>query len=150
MNHNENRRAILSDIVEYLKNEKDEAAAVIEALSAETGAYDDDIFFDMEMLPEMLDSSDIIGNLNRAFFGRDLDTWHTDSHGGKEFAAFNPNRSYFRFDGYGNLESTNYKDYTDIIDTYTAEMLIEHRIDIAEALSDTLSDWLEDIAQDID
>jgi hypothetical protein len=39
---------------------------------------------------------------------------------------FNPNRDYFRYNGYGNLVSTDCKDYTDRLDNYFIDAVIEN------------------------
>jgi hypothetical protein len=40
--------------------------------------------------------------------------------------SFNPNRDYFRYNGYGNLVSTDYKDYSDRLDDYFLDELIDN------------------------
>ncbi len=65
--------------------------------------------------------------LYRAFFGRDDESWETDSRGNKIYLSFNPNRNYFYFNGYGNLVSCDYKDYSDKLDDYFIEQLAKHR-----------------------
>ena len=65
--------------------------------------------------------------LQRAYFGRDDDTWTTDASGNKTYGEFNPNRYYFYFNGYGNLVSSDYKDYTHKLDEYFINDLLENR-----------------------
>jgi hypothetical protein len=61
-----------------------------------------------------------------AYFGKDEESWHTDSSGKKIYDSFNPNREYFTFNGYGNLVSSDYKDYSYLLDDYFIEALIEN------------------------
>lgn len=84
----------------------------------------------MDELPELVDTSDPVELLNRAYFGDDLNDWHTDENGQKHYNSFNPNREYFRFNGYSNFQSSNWKDYRDHIDEYAVEAMSENRSDI--------------------
>lgn len=65
--------------------------------------------------------------LFRTFYGHDEDNYTTDSRGEKHYGEFNPNRAYYRYDGYGNLVSTDYKDYTGKLDSYFVEELVDRR-----------------------
>jgi hypothetical protein len=89
----------------------------------------------MELLAEFYHDVDPIELLQRAFYGYDLDNWTTDEHGRRENAAFNPNRDYFKYNGYGNLVSTNYPDYSDKLDRYAVEDMLENRVYI-DAIDD--------------
>ena len=76
----------------------------------------------------------------------------TDKDGNKTYGAFNPNRDYFRYNGYGNLVSADYKDYTGMLDKYAVESMSENRsyvdsIDDNEELS-ALFDELEAAAEE--
>lgn len=114
-------------IIEYFENNEDVFNSCIEELDSYNGYLGDDRYYEMEYLSEFYNSADPIELLNRAYFGYDADTWHTDIHGGKEFCAFNPNREYFKYNGYGNLVSTNYKDYSAHLDSYAIEAMSENR-----------------------
>lgn len=81
----------------------------------------------MDELNEFYSNSEPLEILRRAYYGHDQDTYHTDSHGNREYGEFNPNREYFTFNGYGNLVSTDYKDYSDHIDQYAVEEMAENR-----------------------
>ena len=52
---------------------------------------------------------------------------HTDSRGDKIYGEFCPNRGYFTYNGYGNLVSTDYKDYSSYLDHYAIESMLENR-----------------------
>lgn len=66
----------------------------------------------------------------------------------KEYEAFNPNRDYFYFNGYGNLISSDYKDYSDKLDEYAIEEMSENRnyIDSIEN-DDTLAELFDELEE---
>jgi hypothetical protein len=77
------------------------------------------------LLNEFYNGSEPLELLQRAYFGRDED-YHTDAQGNKIYGEFNPNKDYFTYNGYGNLVSSNYKDYSYLLDDYFIEALIEN------------------------
>lgn len=81
----------------------------------------------MEELDEFYSDTKPIDLLYRAFYGHDDDTWTTDASGNKTYGEFNPNRTYFYYNGYGNLVSSDYKDYTGHLDHYAVEEMSENR-----------------------
>jgi hypothetical protein len=95
----------------------------IEELDGWNGYLGDDRYYEMECLNEFYSGADAIEMLQRAFFGRDDDTWTTDAAGNKTYGSFNPNRDYFYYNGYGNLVSTDYKDYSCYLDDYFLDSL---------------------------
>lgn len=117
-------------IIEYFKNNEKIFNQCIEELDSYNGYLKDDRYYYMEDLNELHYGAEPIELLNRAFFGYDEDNFTTDSSGNREYAAFNPNREYFKYNGYGNLVSSNYKDYTMFLDEYLIEELKENRNDI--------------------
>lgn len=121
------KNEIIKKIIEYFEENEDLFNACIEELDNYNGFLGDDRYYEMEMLAELFQNDDIINLLNRAYFGRDDENWHTDSHGQKIYDSFNPNREYFHFNGYGNLVSSNYKDYSDRLDHYAVEDMRENR-----------------------
>ena len=68
----------------------------------------------------------------------------TDSSGNKEYGMFNPNRNYFYFNGYGNLVSSDYKDYSDKLDEYAIEEMSENRNYIDSIENDNILSGLFD------
>lgn len=115
-------------IIEYFENNEDVFNSCIEELDNYNGYLGDYRYYEMEYLSEFYNGTDPIELLNRAYFGHDGDTWHRDIHGEMEFGAFNPNREYFKYNGYGNLVSTNYKDYSAHLDEYAIEAMSENRM----------------------
>lgn len=137
----------IKKIIAYFEENEDTFNECIEELDAYNGYLGDDRYCSMDELNELYSGVDPIEILQRAYFGRDNDTWHTDESGDKIYGEFNPNREYFTFNGYGNLVSSDYKDYSNKLDEYFVEELLENRsyidaIDCNEELS-TLFDELE-------
>lgn len=121
------REQALKNIIEYFEQNEDVFNECIEDLDSYNGYLGDDRYYSMDELNELYSGTDPIDLLNRAYFGRDAETWHTDSHGEKEYGPFNPNREYFTFNGYGNLVSADYKDYSALLDKYAVESMAENR-----------------------
>ena len=126
------RAEIIAAILTVFKEDEELFADVLEELDSWNGFLSDDRWENMEELDEIFEGKSVTYILDRAFYGYDADTWHTDSHGEKEFGAFNPNRDYFRFNGYGNLISSDYKDYSDYLNDSTIEELEEYSEQIDE------------------
>ena len=99
----------------------------MEELDSYNGYLGDDRYYNMDELNDLYSGQEPQEILFRAFYGFDADTWMTDSRGDKEYRAFNPNREYFYFNGYGNLVSSDYKDYSDKLDGYAIEAMSENR-----------------------
>ena len=129
-------------LMELFKNDEQLFNGTIEELDIYNGYLGDDRYYDMDMLPELLNGKDLIGLLNMAYFGRDDENWHTDAHGEKIFDSFNPNRNYFYFNGYGNLVSANYKDYSAHLDNYFIDAIIENQnhLDLDDEILNILED----------
>ena len=127
MNEKRTKEAIITDIIQYFKENEDVFNDCMEDLDSYNGYLGDDRYYDMEELNEFYCGQEPQEILFRAFYGFDADSWHTDSRGDKEYGAFNPNRSYFYFNGYGNLVSSNYKDYSGNLDGYAIEAMSEDR-----------------------
>lgn len=119
----ENKKELL---MELFKNDEDLFNTTIEELDAYNGYLGDDRYFEMYMLEEFYNGANITELLNRAYFGRDDNNWHTDAAGNKIYDSFNPNRDYFYYNGYGNLCSSNYKDYSCHLDNYFIDALLEN------------------------
>ena len=114
-------------LLELFENNEELFNQTIEELDGCNGYLGDNRCYEMEMLSEFYRGTDPIELLNRAYFGRDDDSWHTDSSGNKVYGAFNPNREYFSYNGYGNLVSSDYKDYSCYLDNYFIDAIIENQ-----------------------
>ena len=143
---------ITADIIEYFENNEDIFNDCMEELDSYNGYLGDDRYYSMDELDELHNGIEPSELLRRAFYGYDEDTWTTDSRGDKTYGPFNPNREYFRYNGYGNLVSADYKDYTGQLDKYAVESMSENRsyvdsIDDNEELT-ALFDELEAAAEE--
>ena len=127
MNEKRTKEAIIADIIQYFKENEDVFNDCMEDLDSYNGYLGDDRYYNMEELNDIYCGQEPQEILFRAFYGFDADSWHTDSRGDKEYSAFNPNRNYFYFNGYGNLVSSDYKDYTGQLDRYAVEAMSEDR-----------------------
>ena len=142
-----NREKTIEKIIAYFEENGDVFNDCIIQLDDYNGYLNDNRYNDMELLNEFYNGAEPLELLRRAFFGHDADNWHTDASGDKIYAEFNPNRDYFKYNGYGNLISTDYPDYSEHIDKYAIEEMSEYRhwidaIDDNEELSE-LFDELE-------
>lgn len=118
---------ITADIIAYFENNEDVFNDCIEELDVYNGYLGDNRYYSMDELDEFYRGSDPLEILRRAYYGRDDDTYTTDSSGNKTYGEFNPNRDYFYYNGYGNLVSSNYKDYSAHLDNYAIEAMSENR-----------------------
>lgn len=103
-------------ILDYFEENTDVFNDVIEELDTYNGYLGDDRYYCMEDMNDLFSGCDVLYILNRAFFGSD-----------EEGGAFNPNRDYFRFNGYGNFVSAWKKDYSDHLDLYIIDALVDNR-----------------------
>lgn len=136
---------ITADILAYFKENEDAFNDCVEELDDYNGYLCDDRWQDMDQLPEIVDTSDAFALLNMAYFGDDLDDCHTDENGQKRYNSFNPNREYFRFNGYGNLESSNWKDYSDHMDDYAVRQMDQYRSKVDSIDDETLAALFDEL-----
>ena len=135
-------------IIKYFEENPDTFADCIEELDSYNGYLGDDRYYAMEELSEIYGDTDPIEILERAYYGYDAETYTTDENGTKHYESFCPNRCYFTFNGYGNLVSADYKDYSAYLDEHAVTKMMEHRRDIYairnEPELDELLDELEE------
>ena len=148
MNEKRTKKDIISDIIKYFKENEDVFNDCMEELDSYNGYLGDDRYYNMDELNDIYGGQEPQEILFRAFYGFDADTWMTDSSGNKEYRAFNPNREYFYFNGYGNLVSSDYKDYSANLDRYAIEAMSENRnyIDSIED-DDILADLFDELEE---
>lgn len=132
----------MEKVLEWLKMNEEEFNELIEELDSWCGYLNDGRYYPMGYLNDFYQNSDAIEVLERAFFGYDEDDWYTDSYGRKNYGAFNPNREYFHFNGYGNLVSSNEVDYTNYLDEYFVSKVIEeyNHLDIPEEFDEIIKE----------
>lgn len=146
---NRTKEEVIADIIQYFEENEDIFDDCMEELDGYNGYLGDDRYYYMEDLSEFYHGQDPLEILTRAFYGHDDDTWETDRNGYKCYREFNPNRKYFYFNGYGNLVSSDYKDYSDRLDNWAIEAMSENR-DYIDSISDNeelaaLFDELEEV-----
>ena len=139
-----NRESIINAIIEYFKSNENVFNDCMEELDGWNGYLGDDRYYEMYDLDEFYSDCKPSELLMRVFYGYDEDTSSENNH-----TEFNPNREYFRYNGYGNLVSADYKDYSDHLDHWAIESLSENRnhidaIDDDSELSE-LFDSLEEV-----
>ena len=115
-------------IRKYFEENEEEYIEAIEDLDNYNGYLNDDRYYYMDDIDEFYHGQQPSEILERAFYGYDEETCTTDSSGNKEYGAFNPNREYFRYNGYGNLVSADYKDYSVRLDDYFVKSYIENAV----------------------
>ena len=130
------REEAIKAIREYFEENESEFETAIESLDSWNGYLGDDRYYYMDDLSELY--TDPIELLNRAYYGYDSESWYTDGSGNRIYEAFCPNREYFYFNGYGNLVSADYKDYSDKLDDYFCEEVIDNynHLDLSEEVID--------------
>lgn len=148
LNEKRTRETVIADIIQYFKENEDIFSDCVEKLDSYNGYLGDDRYYSMEELNDLYSGQEPQEILLRAFYGFDADSWHTDRNGDKIYEAFNPNRDYFYFNGYGNLISSDYKDYSDKLDEYAIEEMSENRnyIDSIEN-DDTLAELFDELEE---
>lgn len=146
---NRTAEEITADIIDFFEANEDIFAEAIEELDSYNGYLGDDRYYTMDELDEFYTDTAPSEILFRAYYGHDEETYTTDSSGNKTYGEFNPNREYFRYNGYGNLVSADYKDYSGQLDRYAVESMSENRdyidsIDQSDELA-ALFDELEEL-----
>lgn len=118
---------ITADIIAFFKDNEDIFNEALEELDSYNGYLGDNRYYTMDELDELYTGTEPSEILRRAYYGYDEETYTTDESGNREYGQFNPNRDYFTYNGYGNLVSADYKDYTGYLDKYAIEAMGENR-----------------------
>ena len=114
---------IKNAIIKYFEENEETFNDCMEELDSYNGYLGDDRYYSMYEFDEFMQGLTPSEVLQRTFYGGDEDTKNADGIRGE----FNPNREYFFYNGYGNLCSTDYKDYTGHLDHYAIEAMQENR-----------------------
>lgn len=133
----DNKQKCMDAIIEYFENNEEVFNDCIEELDSYNGFLGEDRYYDMDELDEIYSGEDATEIIRRAFYGYDAETYSTDSSGNKTYGQFCPNRDFFTFNGYGNLVSADYKDYSDKLDHWTIESMAENRREICTIDNDS-------------
>lgn len=147
MTNTRTKKAVINDIIKLFTEDEEFFNDCIEELDGYNGYLGDDRYYSMDELDEFYRGTDPTELLQRVYFGYDEEDVTIDERGEEHKKEFNPMKDYFRYNGYGNLVSTNYKDYSAHLDNYAIEAMSENRyyidsIDNNEELT-TLFDELE-------
>ncbi len=113
----------MQDMTRFFEENEDIFNEMIEELDSYNGFLGDDRYYNMDELNEFYTGVDADEILRRAFYGYDEDFTDKD---GNHTEPFNPNKDFFRYNGYGNLVSSDYKDYSAHLDEYFIESVIEN------------------------
>ena len=124
------REEVIEELINYFESNEEDFNNTIEELDSYDGYLGDDRYYEMEMINEFYADTEPLELMNRIFYGHDEDNTWTDERGEKHYAEFNPNREYFTFNGYGNLVSSDYKDYSAHLDKWFIERVIERADDL--------------------
>lgn len=137
------KEEIISDILDYLRDNVSDFRELVEELDLWNGCLGNDRWFNMDELNEIYAETEPIKILQRAYFGRDNDSWTTNRRGEKVYNSFNPNRDCFTFDGYGNLVSSDYPDY----DGYLTATTVLDAFDVRDKIycSDELNRFFDEL-----
>lgn len=118
---------VKEEIKSLFEDDAELFADCIEELDSYNGYLGDDRYYEMSDLDEIYHNEDPTEILTRAFYGYDADSCVIDKYGSKHYEAFNPNRDFFCFNGYGNLVSSDWKDYSAHLDDYVINEMSENR-----------------------
>ena len=118
----ENKKNIVDEIIEYFKENTDIYNDVIEELDNWNGYLYDERYYEMEDLNDFYYDKNPVEILTRAFYGYDENNKNSENR-----EQFNPNRKYFYFNGYGNLVSTDIKDYSSQLDEYLIDSMNDNK-----------------------
>ena len=148
MNENRTKENVIADIINYFEENKDIFDDCIEELDNYNDYLGDDRYYDMEELNEIYNGANSLEILFRAFYGYDAENWYTDGSGNETYGPFNPNKNYFYYNGYGNLVSSDFKDYSDKLDEWTIEEMSENRNEICSIENDdTLAKLFDELEE---
>ena len=137
-----NMKTLEEALLSYYQNNEEDFNYDIEELDSWNGYLGDERAEPMEYLDEVLQGTEPTEILNSAFFGYDDDTWH-DENGERVRGEFHQNRDYFYFNAYGNLVSTNYKDYSSFLDDYFVKEIIDNEchLDLSDGVQEIIDNY---------
>lgn len=121
---------IIEEIIDFFKEETETFNNCIEELDNYNGYLGDRRYYEMEYLNEFFADYEPTEILCRTYYGGDEDTAIKTEDGTKRYGEFNPMREFFYFNGYGNLISSNFKNYEDFIEPYTIMEISKNREEI--------------------
>lgn len=129
------KEIITNAIINFFEANEDIFNQCIEELDNYNGFLGDDRYYEMELLNDFYSNTEPLELLARVYYGHDDDTYTTDGSGNRTYGEFNPNREFFYYNGYGNLVSSDYKDYSAHLDKYFIEDLADN-LDYIDSICD--------------
>ena len=138
-------KTLVEELMNYYQQNEDDFNHDIEELDSWNGCLNDDRCYPIDELNELFQGKDVDWILDRAYYGWDDDAWH-EENGEKIHEQFCPNREYFYFNGYGNLVSTDYPDYTCHLDEYTVQDIIDNasHLNLSDGAQDIIDNYEEE------
>ena len=138
-------KTLAEELMNYYQQNEDDFNNDIEELDSWDGILGDNRLEPMEDLDEHYHGQDVTEILNRADFGHDDDSWH-EENGEKVYGPFCPNREYFYFNGYGNLVSTDFKDYSGFLNEDTIQDIIDHegKLSLSDGAQEIIDNYEEE------
>ena len=138
-------KTLAETLLNYYQEHEDDFNHDIEELDCWNGILGDRRVEQMDMLDEIYQGKEATEILRRAYFGHDDDTLH-EENGERVYGEFNPNRDYFYFNGYGNLVSTDERDYSDFLDENFVEDIIDNEcnLDLSDCVQEIIDNYDED------
>lgn len=138
-------KTLAETLLNYYQKNEDDFNHDIEELDSWNGILGGERLTPMDELDELYQGKEVTEILRRAYFGHDDDTWH-DENGERVHGEFNPNRDYFYFNGYGNLVSTDYKDYSDYLDLDYVQDIVDNygHLDLSVWAQEIIDNYDED------
>lgn len=129
----------------YYQQNEDDFNNDIEELDSWNGILGDERIAPMEELDEIYHEQDVTEMMRRAYYGYDDDSWH-EENGEKVYGPFCPNREYFYFNGYGNLVSTDFKNYSDFLNEDTIQDIIDHegKLSLSDGAQEIIDNYEEE------
>ena len=111
---------LVDELLSYYERNGEDFADDIEELDDWNECLYDDKIYSMDELDEVLQDIEPSEILRSALFG------HDESQG-KIKSTFNLDRDYFRFNGLGDLVSTDKRDYSSYLEEYFIQEIIDNK-----------------------
>jgi hypothetical protein len=131
---------LVETLLNYYCEHDDDFNHDIEELDDWKGCLGDGRIEPMYMLDEFYKNKDSTEILRNAFF--EYDNAYSKS---EQRETFNPNRKYFYFNGYGNLVSTDEREYNDYLYVDYIQDIIdnEHHLFLSDGAQEIIDDYDE-------
>lgn len=117
---------LVNELLAYYKENTEEFVSDIEELDSWNGYLGGDKVIPMDELDDFYPEVEPSEILRRAFFGYDEPYAQFEIR-----SSFNPNREYFYLNGYGNLVSTDERDYSGYLDEDFVKNIIDNEPDLS-------------------